>query len=85
MLEPVPNETKSIEESEDLPEQLESNAAYIPTAECQFGVAGRSEHVRSLVADGRLRRLPTIVEASQSMHDDQIRTAQGTSSSTPRR
>ncbi|MCC7085325.1 MAG: type II secretion system protein GspD [Pirellulales bacterium] len=36
------------------------SAHQIPTAEFQFGVAGRSEHVRSLVANGHLRRLPTV-------------------------
>jgi general secretion pathway protein D len=80
MLEPAPSDAESIEETEVLPEQVESDAACIPTSECQFGVAGRSEHVRSLVADGRLRRLPTVDKAPHPMRDDQIRTAQGTSS-----
>jgi hypothetical protein len=35
-------------------------ASQIPSAEFQFGVAGRAEHVRALVAEGRLRRLPTV-------------------------
>jgi general secretion pathway protein D len=36
------------------------SAAVIPSAECQFGVVGRTEHVRALMAEGRLRRLPTV-------------------------
>ncbi|MEX0643431.1 MAG: hypothetical protein WD468_12055 [Pirellulales bacterium] len=40
------------------------SAVQIPSAEFQFGVVGRSEHVRAMVADGRLRRLP-LVESDQ--------------------
>jgi hypothetical protein len=36
------------------------SATQIPSAEFQFGAAGRSEQVRALVADGRLRRLPVV-------------------------
>ena len=36
------------------------SATQIPSAEFQFGAAGRSEQVQALVADGRLRRLPLI-------------------------
>jgi general secretion pathway protein D len=36
------------------------SAGQIPSSEFQFGVAGRAEHVRALVADGRLRRLPIV-------------------------
>jgi hypothetical protein len=36
------------------------SATQIPSAEFQFGAAGRSEQVRALVADGRLRRLPLV-------------------------
>ncbi len=36
------------------------SATQIPSAEFQFGAAGRNEQVRALVADGRLRRLPLI-------------------------
>lgn len=36
------------------------SATQIPSAEFQFGVAGRTEQVRALVADGRLRRLPIV-------------------------
>ena len=36
------------------------SAVHIPSAEFQFGVAGRADHVRSMVADGRLRRLPIV-------------------------
>jgi hypothetical protein len=39
------------------------SATRIPSAEFQFGVAGRSEQVRALVADGRLRRLPVVTAA----------------------
>jgi len=37
------------------------SARQIPSAEFQFGAAGRSEQVRALVAEGRLRRLPLVV------------------------
>ena len=50
------------QQPDDPPEPL--SAAQIPSAEFQFGVAGRNEQVRALVADGRLRRLP-IVDASR--------------------
>jgi general secretion pathway protein D len=38
-------------------------ADQISSAELQFGVAGRAPHIRSLVDDGRLRRLPTVESA----------------------
>jgi general secretion pathway protein D len=38
-------------------------ASQIPSAEFQFGVAGRNKHVRTLVAEGRLRRLPTVTSS----------------------
>jgi general secretion pathway protein D len=46
--------------STDLPHVA---AAQIPSSVLQFGVAGRDQHVRTLVADGRLRRLPTTDQA----------------------
>jgi general secretion pathway protein D len=39
------------------------SATQIPSAEFQFGAAGRNEQVRALVADGRLRRLPIVASA----------------------
>lgn len=42
------------------------SARQISSAELQFGVAGRSEHVRSLMVDGRLRRLPTVAPIGAS-------------------
>jgi general secretion pathway protein D len=36
------------------------SADQIPSAELQFGAAGRYGHVRVLLAEGRLRRLPTV-------------------------
>jgi len=82
MLDAALSDPRPIEDDEDLPEQIEGDAACIPTSECQFGVAGRSQHVRALVADGRLRRLPTIGSAPHPMQDDQIRTARGAASPT---
>ena len=35
-------------------------AGDIPSSEMQFGAVGRAPHVQALVADGRLRRLPTV-------------------------
>jgi general secretion pathway protein D len=69
-------ESAPADSSEEMPAHVESDAAYIPSSECQFGVAGRSEHVRTMVADGRLRRLPSVNPARASAGDDQIRTAQ---------
>ena len=42
------------------------SATHIPSAEFQFGVAGRNEQVRALVADGRLRRLPVVDDPTKS-------------------
>ncbi|HJQ81299.1 MAG TPA: hypothetical protein VJ828_15165 [Lacipirellulaceae bacterium] len=39
---------------------LPQSADEIHSAEFQFGAAGRSEHVRALVAEGHLRRLPGV-------------------------
>lgn len=45
-----------------IPYSLEPlSAARIPSAEFQFGVAGRNVQTRNLVNDGRLRRLPAVV------------------------
>jgi hypothetical protein len=62
------------EDGEPLPDDG-SDAASIPSAECQFGVAGRADHVKALVADGRLRRLPNTIGAAEPV-DDAVRTAQ---------
>jgi hypothetical protein len=82
MVEQETIESQPAEDVEQMPEQIESDAAYIPSSECQFGVAGRAEHVRALVADGRLRRLPTTAPVHRAPQDGQIRTAQGSSSAT---
>jgi hypothetical protein len=68
--------------TEEMPEQSEDSAANIPSSELQFGAAGRSEHVRTLVADGRLRRLPSVSPSPSAATNAQIRTAQGTGSGT---
>jgi len=61
-LEPTENKT---EDTLPVPPQsgvpAPQSAAQIPSAEFQFGVAGRNDHVRALIADGRLRRLPVVV------------------------
>src|SRR5262249_33186926 len=36
------------------------SAARIPSAEMQFGAAGSNEQTRTLVNDGRIRRLPVV-------------------------
>jgi general secretion pathway protein D len=48
---PTPEEAEAL-----LPESAEA----IHSAEFQFGAAGRSQHVRTLVAEGQLRRLPSV-------------------------
>ena len=49
------------------PDELEPlSAQSIPSSEFQFGPAGRAKHVRALVAEGRLRRLPTIEQNDAS-------------------
>jgi hypothetical protein len=45
-------------------------ASQIPSAEFQFGVAGRAEHVRALVAEGRLRRLPVVLFDDSQIADN---------------
>jgi general secretion pathway protein D len=62
--EPVPTEIEDAR-ADSLPSARAAElpplaASQIPSAEFQFGVAGRAEHVRALVAEGRLRRLPTV-------------------------
>lgn len=42
------------------PELPPLSAADIPSSEFQFGVAGRTEQVRVLMTEGRLRRLPKV-------------------------
>jgi hypothetical protein len=42
------------------------SATQIPSAEFQFGAAGRTEQVRALIADGRLRRLPFVANAAST-------------------
>jgi general secretion pathway protein D len=79
-LEMAPLDPSPIEDGEVLPEQIESDATCIPSSECQFGVAGRSEHVRALVADGRLRRLPNVDKVPHPLRDDRNHIAEGTSS-----
>jgi general secretion pathway protein D len=64
----------TIQQPDDLPPL---SASHIPSAECQFGVAGRSEHVRALVADGRLRRLPTVESTTTPDQRDPIQVADG--------
>jgi general secretion pathway protein D len=59
---------KSLDDALPLPPQVDPpapmSAAQIPSAEFQFGVAGRSEEVRAMIADGRLRRLPVVARAA---------------------
>jgi general secretion pathway protein D len=62
---------------ETLPAPDESDAASVSSSECQFGVAGRAEHVRVLVADGRLRRLPATAGSPARVQDEAVRMAQG--------
>jgi len=40
------------------------SARRIPSAEFQFGAAGKNEQVRALMAEGRLRRLPIVDSTS---------------------
>lgn len=46
---------------------LPQSADEIHSAEFQFGAAGRSEHVRALVAEGHLRRLPGVDSQTPTM------------------
>jgi general secretion pathway protein D len=80
---PLPDDVDDVDTQETLPEGTEDSAASIPSSELQFGVAGRSEHVRSLVADGKLRRLPAVSSTTPSQDD--VRTAHGLESSAPPR
>jgi general secretion pathway protein D len=43
------------------------SAARIPSAEFQFGIAGRNEEVRAMIADGRLRRLPAVTPSPSAI------------------
>jgi general secretion pathway protein D len=77
---PAPTET-----IETLPAPDESDAASISSSELQFGVAGRPEHVRALVAEGRLRRLPTTAGAPAPAQEDAVRTAHREEAASARR
>jgi general secretion pathway protein D len=55
-------QSQSVDPGTSIPYSLEPLAAErIPSAEFQFGIAGRNEQTRQLVNDGRLRRLPAVV------------------------
>jgi hypothetical protein len=66
---PVDDSMESIEPADAMPSPEEADALVpesareIHSAELQFGALGRSEHVRTLVAEGRLRRLPGVESA----------------------
>jgi general secretion pathway protein D len=45
-------------------------ASQIPSAEFQFGVAGRAKHVQVLMAEGRLRRLPTVAQVEPQVAEN---------------
>jgi hypothetical protein len=68
------NKLPTVQQPDDLPPFA---AAKKQSAEQQFGVAGRAEHVQALVADGRLRRLPTVDSPPALKQDPQIRVATG--------
>ncbi len=51
------------------------SATQIPSAEFQFGVAGRNEQVRAFVDDGRLRRLPAVLPAGNSPYIGRVTVA----------
>ena len=59
------------------------SAAQIPSAEFQFGVAGRKGEVQAMIADGQLRRLPAVTPAGSSAVIGSVRVA-GSSSRRPR-
>ncbi|MCI0334443.1 MAG: hypothetical protein L0228_14590 [Planctomycetes bacterium] len=67
IVEPSPIAPTPIEEVEALPEQIEGEAAVVPSSEQQFGVAGR------------LRRLPAVDVTPHSVQDKMVHTAQATS------
>lgn len=92
--------------TDESPEPM--SASQIPSAEFQFGIAGRNDQVQTLVADGRLRRLPTVPLANTwrigplvtsrlfeapavipttltPAGDEQLRTAERTTTTTVRR
>jgi general secretion pathway protein D len=76
-VEPATEPAPPADGEEALPEQVDGSAADIPSAEFQFGVAGRDPNVRAMVADGRLRRLPSVGSARSAVGEGQIRTANG--------
>ncbi len=84
IVDPAPVDPAPIEEYDVLPEQMEGEAAVVPSSDPPFGIAGGAEHVRAMFADGRLRRLPSVDSASQPVRDDQVRTAQGMSTTLSR-
>jgi hypothetical protein len=51
------------------------SATKIPAAEFQFGVAGRSETVQMMIADGRLRRLPSVMPPTRPYAIGAVRVA----------
>ena len=51
------------------------SATQIPSAEFQFGVAGRKGEVQAMIADGQLRRLPAVTPASSSAVIGSVRVA----------
>jgi general secretion pathway protein D len=57
----APDDRLPSSEAESL---LPLTAEEIHSAEFQFGASGRSEHIRALVAEGRLRRLPGVESSS---------------------
>jgi hypothetical protein len=74
---PTPEEAEAL-----LPE----SADMIHSAEFQFGAAGRSQHVRALVAEGQLRRLPGVQSPTPIVaqrFETGTRTHTSTTSSTP--
>lgn len=58
----------NLEDTLPLPPQNEPlaplSANQIPSAEFQFGAAGRNDQVRAMIADGQLRRLPVVAAAA---------------------
>lgn len=59
-----PAEALPLPQADEFPPQ---SADRVHPAEFQFGVAGRSQQVRSMVSDGRLRRLPIIDNQPQEV------------------
>jgi hypothetical protein len=51
------------------------SATQIPSAEFQFGVAGRRGEVQAMIADGQLRRLPAVTPATNTAVIGKVRVA----------